>query len=215
MDRSSRFWDRMAQRYSRKPVVDEAAYQRKLEVTREHFRPDMEVLELGCGTGSTAIAHSPHVKHIHAVDSSSKMIDIARRKAEAQNITNITFECSTIEDVTAADGTLDAVLALSVLHLLEDREAVIRKAHRMLKPHGIFVTSTPCIADTMRWFGPIAAIGRCLGLIPLIRVFTAKELEESLRAAGFSLSFRWQPGKGKALFIVGTKRADAQQPVHE
>ena len=211
MDRSSRFWDRMAQRYSRKPVADEAAYQRKLEVTREHLRPDMEMLELGCGTGSTAIAHSPHVKHIHAIDSSPKMIDIARRKAEAENITNVTFECSTIEDVTAADGTLDAVLALSVLHLLEDREAVIRKAHRMLKPDGIFVTSTPCIADTMSWFKPIAAIGRCLGLIPLIRIFTAKELEESLRAAGFSLSFLWQPEKGKALFIVAKKAADARR----
>ena len=81
MESSSKFWDRIAKRYSRKPVADEASYQKKLEVTRSYFQPDMEVLEFGCGTGSTAISHSPHVQHIHAIDISSKMIEIAQGKA--------------------------------------------------------------------------------------------------------------------------------------
>jgi ubiquinone/menaquinone biosynthesis C-methylase UbiE len=42
----------------------------------------MEVLEFGCGTESTAIAHAPYVKHIQALDISSKMIDIAQGKAQ-------------------------------------------------------------------------------------------------------------------------------------
>lgn len=46
----------MAKRYARQPIADEAAYRRKLEVTRTYFRPDMHVLEFGCGTGSTALA---------------------------------------------------------------------------------------------------------------------------------------------------------------
>ena len=49
MTHSARFWDRIAARYARKPVADEAAYQKKLAVTREYLRPDMEVLEFGCG----------------------------------------------------------------------------------------------------------------------------------------------------------------------
>ena len=60
MGTSSKFWDRIADRYSRRPVADEAAYQKKLEVTRQYFRPEMQVLEFGCGTGSTAIAHAPY-----------------------------------------------------------------------------------------------------------------------------------------------------------
>ena len=59
LHRRSRFWDRVAEGYAKKPVADEAAYQKKLQVTRDYFRPDMEVLEFGCGTGSTAIAHAP------------------------------------------------------------------------------------------------------------------------------------------------------------
>ena len=78
MDRSNKFWDRIAKRYSKQPIADEAAYQKKLEVTRRYFRPDMEVLEFGCGTGSTAIIQAPYVKHIHAIDISSKMIEIAQ-----------------------------------------------------------------------------------------------------------------------------------------
>ena len=63
---SAKFWDRIAARYSKKPVADEAAYQKKLQITRKYLRPDSRVLEFGCGTGSTAIAHAAHVKHVLA-----------------------------------------------------------------------------------------------------------------------------------------------------
>ena len=66
MDREARFWNKLADRYSRRPISDEATYEKKLEITRQYFRPDMEVLEIGCGTGTTAIAHAPYVKHILA-----------------------------------------------------------------------------------------------------------------------------------------------------
>ncbi|MDH3441394.1 MAG: class I SAM-dependent methyltransferase, partial [Gammaproteobacteria bacterium] len=120
MHESARFWDKIAPRYSRKPVSDEAAYQKKLEVTREYLRPDMDVLEFGCGTGSTAIAHAPYVKHILATDISPKMIEIARDKAAADEVENVTFRVATIEDLDASDSAFDAALGLSILHLLED-----------------------------------------------------------------------------------------------
>lgn len=207
MSQPSKFWDRIAERYAKKPVADEAAYQKKLQVTRDYFRPDMAVMELGCGTGSTAIAHAPYVKHIRAIDISSNMIEIAQRKADADKVTNVTFEQSTIEDVSAADRSLDAVLALSILHLLENKEAVIAKVYGMLKPGGVFVTSTACLGDTMTWFKVIAPIGRALGVIPLVKIFTAKELEDSLTGAGFRIDHRWQPSKGKSVFIVAKKPA--------
>ncbi len=205
MDQSTKFWDKIAERYSKQPIADEAAYQKKLQVTREYFQPVMEVLEFGCGTGSTAITHAPYVKHIHAIDISSKMIQIAQGKADAEKVTNVTFERSTIEEISVTDQTLDAVLALSILHLLENKEAVIAKVHRMLKPGGIFVTSTACLGDTMKYIKLIAPIGKFLGLMPLVKVFTTKELEDNLTDAGFQIDYQWQPGKGKAVFIVAKK----------
>ena len=207
MTHSSRFWDRIAARYARKPVADEAAYQKKLAVTREYLRPDMEVLEFGCGTGSTAIVHAPHVKEIRAIDISEKMLEIARSKAEAAGVGNVRFEQSDIDAFTAPDGTFDAVLGLSILHLLEDRNTSIAKVYRMLKPGGVFVSSTVCLGDTMKFFKLIGPIGRFLGVMPLVRVFTVQELVDSLEAAGFAIDHQWQPGKGKAAFIVAEKPA--------
>jgi ubiquinone/menaquinone biosynthesis C-methylase UbiE len=204
---SAKFWDRIAARYARQPVADDVSYQTKLEVTRGYFRPDMEVLEFGCGTGSTAINHAPHVRHIRAIDVSDKMLDIARAKAETAGVANVTFEQAAIDDLDAADGTYDAVLGLSILHLVEDKEAVVAKVYRMLKPGGVFVSSTACLADSMRYLKFVAPVGRALGLMPLVRVFTAKELEKSLTDAGFAIDHVWQPAKGKAVFIVARKAA--------
>lgn len=202
MDRSF-FWDKIAKRYSKQPVADEAAYQKKLQFTREYLQPDMEVLEFGCGTGSTAIAHAPYVKHIQAIDISSKMIEIAQGKADAKNIENVIFKQSGIDEFSVSDQTFDAVMGHSILHLLDNKEKVIAKVHNMLKPGGIFVTSTACIGDTMKYFKVIAPIGKLFGL--MLKVFTAKELEDSLTDAGFEIVHQWQPGKGKSVFIVANK----------
>ncbi len=76
MRKTARFWDFIAKRYARQPVADEASYRKKLEMARTYFSPGSEVLEFGCGTGSTAIAHAPHVAHIRATDVSGKMLAI-------------------------------------------------------------------------------------------------------------------------------------------
>lgn len=202
---SIRFWDRIADRYSKKPVPDEAVYQKKLRITREYLNPTMQVLEMGCGTGSTAINHAPFVKHIHATDVSGRMLEIAADKAKAGDITNISFEQASVEDLQIDDESLDAVLALSLLHLLEDKDAAIQRVHRMLKPGGVFVTSTACLGDTMKFFKYIGPIGSFFGLIPSLNVFTKQELLDSLVQAGFEIDHEWQPGKGKSVFLVAKK----------
>lgn len=205
MGQSAKFWDKIADRYLKQPITDVASYEKKLQVTQEYFQPNMEVLEIGCGTGSTAIVHAPYVKHIQAVDFSANMIDIAQTRAAAQNIPNITFEQSSIDELDISYQTLDAVLGLSILHLLEDKEGVIAKVFDMLKPGGIFVTSTVCLGDKMAWFKWIAPIGKFLGFFPLVKVFTVEELANSLTDASFKIDHQWQPDKNKAVFIVAKK----------
>ncbi len=97
MSKQSKFWDKVADRYSQKPVADEATYQKKLQVNRDYFQPDMKVFEFGCGTGSTAIVHAPYVKCIRAIDISSRMIEIAQGKADTTKVDNVTFECGAID----------------------------------------------------------------------------------------------------------------------
>ena len=64
----------------------------------------------------------------------------------------------------------------------------------------------------MAWFKLIAPVGKFLGLFPLVKVFTIKDLEKSLTDAGFSIDYQWQPGdykspigQAKIVFIVAKK----------
>lgn len=205
MNRSAEFWDRIAERYAKKPVADEATYQKKLEITRGYFRPEMKLFEFGCGTGSTAITHAPHVAHIDAIDISLMMIEIAQRRADTANIDNVTFSVSSIEEFAAADQSYDVVLGLSILHLVESKEEIIARVQRMLKPGGIFVTSTACIGDAQRYLKLMVPLGRFLGLMPLVKVFTTDELVKAMTDAGFTIDYQWSPGKNKALFMVAMK----------
>ena len=199
------FWDKIAKRYARKPVPDEDVYRQKLKITQGYFTPNMNVFEFGCGTGTTAIKHAPFVDHVHAIDVSAKMLEIAEEKAKEAGVDNVTFERAAIDDFSAPDESVDVVLGLSILHLVENREAIVAKVRNMLKPGGVFVSSTACLGDKLWFFKYIEPIGRRLGLMPTVKVFTVKELDESLTAAGLEIDHHWVPEKGHTAFIVAKK----------
>jgi ubiquinone/menaquinone biosynthesis C-methylase UbiE len=204
-EQASRFWDNIADKYVADPIKDVPSYERKLEITRSYFRPDMELLEFGCGSGATALLHAPFVRHIRAIDFSARMIEIARSRAAEQGVANVSFEVADITTLDVSDESFDIVLGLSILHLMEDRDAVIAKVHRMLKPGGLFVSSTVCLGDNMRFFRYVAPIVRALGLLPILDVMTRDELSAGIERAGFSIIHNWQPGRDKAVFTVAKK----------
>lgn len=197
----------MARRYSKSAIADEASYQIKLEKTREYMNAETEVLEFGCGTGSTAILHAPFVKHIHATDISDKMLNFAREKKAAQNISNVDFECTSIEELDAENHRYDMILGLNILHLLTDKDAAISKAFELLRPGGTFVSSTVLMAEMNPIFRIILPIGRTFGLLPILTFFNADGLVASLTNAGFAIEHQWNPGKPTSVFIIARKPA--------
>ena len=205
MRQPDRFWDRIAGRYARRRISDEAAYEKKLAITREYLRPDMEVLEFGCGTGSTALVHAPLVRHIRALDCSWKMLEIARARAEAAGVGNVSFEKATIEELDVPESSVEVVLGLSILHLLDDRRSVVAKVHRMLRPGGVFVSNTACLDDSLGWLKYVLPVARWVGLAPYVAFFTTRELVQELTTAGFAIEHQWTPGKSQAVFIVARK----------
>ena len=205
MDKRAKFWDKIAKRYAKNPIKDMQAYEHKLQVSRKYFSEEASVLEIGCGTGSTAILHAPHVKQYHAIDVSPKMIEIAAEKLKKENINNLTFEAIAIDQLTLKEP-VDIIFAHSILHLVEDREEVTRQTHQWLKPGGVLITSTGCLGDRMKFFKLIGPIGKFFGLIPFIGVFTAKEFKDGLTAHGFEIDYSWQKEKDIAIFVVAKKK---------
>lgn len=202
------FWDRMAARYSRKPVADQESYETKLAKTDSYLTQDDQVLEIGCGTGTTAIHHAPRVAQILATDISPKMIDIARSKARAANVRNILFEVSDIDNLGGRSEQFDVILAHSVLHLVDNVDQVLRQLRRMLKPGGLLISSTNCIGDNAAFLRYVAPLGRKLGLLPRISVFREAEFEAWIDAAGFVVEERWQPKPKSSIYLVARRGGD-------
>lgn len=204
MKDSKAFWDRSASKYARSPVQDQETYQKKLAITQEYFQPEWSVLEFGCGTGSTALAHAPYVKQLLATDISDQMLEIAKRKAQAAGIENICFQQGTLDSLELKPESFDAVLGLNILHLLENVDMAISRVHEVLKPGGLFVSSTALLTEmsvVWRWLIPVMQL---LGLAPYVNYFNQQTLLSLLTYAGFSIDHQWQPKQG-SIFIIARK----------
>ena len=205
----SKFWDRLAESYSKQPIENEKAYQQKLKLTQQLFRPDFELFEFGCGTGGTALIHAPHVKHIRAVDISENMLSYARQSQRNAGVENVDFEQGEIGEITLPHDAYDMVLGLSILHLIDDKEDVIAQIYDSLKPGGYFVSSTVCLGDGMFFLRILAPLGYKTGRLPKIKFFSEAQLMEAIKTQGFSIETTYQPDDSKAVFIIAQKPESA------
>lgn len=198
------FWDKIAPKYAQDAIGDPAAYEVTLNRMHDLLAPDANVLELGCGTGSTALELAGWVGSYLGTDISPGMIDIARAKLGPDTPDGLSFEVA--EAGTLPDGAFDAIIALNVLHLLRDLEAHVAQVFDALPSGGLFISKTGLIRDGA-WFLPlIIPVMRALGKAPYVRNLARAELEAILTRAGFELSETLlQPDTAPRLFIVARK----------
>jgi ubiquinone/menaquinone biosynthesis C-methylase UbiE len=204
----ARFWDRIARKHAADPIKDTAGYARTVERTRHHLRDTDVVLELGCGTGTTALQLAPYVRHIAATDVSGEMIAIAREKAAAQACRNMEAAVATPEQAPWPDASFDAVLAYNLWHLVADRTSAFAHVHRVLKPGGLFISKTPCLGE----MNPLIRLAlppmRLIGKAPYVAMFSAAALEREIETAGFAIVERARHGSGRKdarVFIAARK----------
>lgn len=205
---SPRFWDRIARKYAKDPIADMAGYERTLEETRRYLKPDDAAFEFGCGTGTTALKLAPSVGYLTATDISNEMIAIAREKAAAEGVVNVSVEVATPDASNFPDAAFDVALGFNVLHLVAAREAALRGVHRVLKPGGMFISKTPCLSEMNPAIRLVVPLMQAFGQAPYVAFFSAEELERAIVGAGFEIIERARHGtKGKdpRPFIVARK----------
>ncbi|MCJ8278133.1 MAG: class I SAM-dependent methyltransferase [Bdellovibrionales bacterium] len=204
METTAEFWDNVSQKYSKKAVPSEDIYQEKLKRTQKLFDRDSLVMEFGCGTGTTSLIHSPFVQEIIAYDYSPGMIEIANQKKKEQQIDNVTFEVKAVEDIPFHTETYDVIMAHSILHLTENNEQILMNAYNALRPGGYLVSSSGCIKEMNFLIRGLIPIITSMGKAPEITKFTANELINLHKEAGFKIYDAWNYKKGE-LFLIAQK----------
>ena len=212
LTRKARFWDRIARKYAADPIADLPGYETTLRRVQGLLSPDHDVLEIGCGTGSTALRLAPHTQRLLATDVSAAMIAIARDKLAAQPIEQLSFAVADADEVVSGHGTWDAVLAFNLLHLVGDLDQAIDAAVQALRPGGLFISKTACINEMNPLIPRLALpLMRALGKAPQVLCFKAPALQAAMARQGLEVlaveRHGTQKGKDIRVFTVARKPA--------
>ncbi|WP_024578012.1 MULTISPECIES: class I SAM-dependent methyltransferase [unclassified Afipia] len=206
----TRFWDRASQKYAKAAIADRDGYERTLDRTRALLGAGDRVLELGCGTGTTALQLAGDVRSYLATDFSASMIMIAEEKCIAAPVPALEFRTSTAQALELDEtGQFNAVLGFNYLHLVRDLPGTLQRIHSLLAADGLFISKTPCVGDMNPLIRFVLPAMRAIGKAPHAGVFSAAELSRCISAAGFDiLSTERHSTKGydNRPFIVARKK---------
>lgn len=203
---SARFWDKIARGYAKKPVSDVASYEKTLDLTRARLSSGDDVLEIGCGTGTTALKLADAARHILATDISPQMIRIGEGKARQAGIANVDFLAATVEDTRLDGRRFDAVLAFNLLHLVDDLDEALRRVASLVKSGGHFISKTVCLEGQGWYFKPMISVMQVFGKAPYVNFLTIDRLERAIESAGFEiLETGDYPAKPPSRLVVARK----------
>ena len=182
-----RFWDRTSRKYAKGPIADQAGYERTLDATRALLGLGDRVLELGCGTGTTALRLAGGVRDYLATDISAEMIAIAQEKHAAGPVPGLAFRTATADALSPEAARFDAVLGFNYLHLVRDLPGTLRSIHHLLAAGGLFISKTPCVGDMNPLIKLAVPAMRAIGQAPYAGVFRAADLTRQIGDADFDI----------------------------
>jgi 2-polyprenyl-3-methyl-5-hydroxy-6-metoxy-1,4-benzoquinol methylase len=155
-------------------------------------RHDLQILDLGCGTGALLQELSKY-GHVSGKDISEQAISFCRSRG-LQNVS-----VGSAMELNASDNTYDLVLALDVLEHIENDKKVLNEIYRVIKPGGYAIVFVP--AFMFLW-------GITDVLSEHYRRYTRSELVKKAKEAGFNISrstyfnfFLFIPISGLRLFM--------------
>jgi ubiquinone/menaquinone biosynthesis C-methylase UbiE len=127
-------YDQLAAEYARHRALHPGVLQALFEAAHS----DMQVLEVGCGTGNYIIAlHSLVGCTCWGIDPSAEMLARAKGRSPTTH-----FQIGGAEALEFPTGFFNLVFSVDVIHHVGDRLAYLHEAYRVLEPGGQICTAT-------------------------------------------------------------------------
>ncbi|NIM94509.1 MAG: methyltransferase domain-containing protein [Anaerolineales bacterium] len=187
MNKTEKFWDKIANRYAKQELKLEEIEIKTVEKAKNHLNVGDVVLDYGSGPGTMTNAIASYVNEIHAIDISSKMIELAKAEADEREIENIHYAQATIFDERFKAETFDVILAFNILHLLEDTHIILQRINKLLRPGGILISATPCLGEKNAFIGVFISLLSRIGIFPYLKILKISELEDLIVSGNFQI----------------------------
>ena len=117
----------------------------KRTVTNLNLQAGAKVLDVGCGTGASALPAAEIVGprgFVVGVDLSVRMLDRARAKATERGLRNVEFRLADMTSLDYPDGHFDAVVSVFSIFFVPDMEGLVRELWRIVRPGGKLAVTT-------------------------------------------------------------------------
>ncbi|MCL1593692.1 MAG: class I SAM-dependent methyltransferase [Actinomycetia bacterium] len=188
--RSARFWDRRAATYNKTEVDNQQLQRTILERSLEYLGSDDITLDYGCGTGALSFEIAPHVKVLHGLDISPRMVEIARDRADGYELENLRFSAASIFTDTLQPESFDVIFTSQVLHVMRDRDEALHRIYELVRPGGWFLSTTPCMPkgqSVMKVANRALSMASAVRAISYMKFSSVDDLERSISEAGFEI----------------------------
>jgi ubiquinone/menaquinone biosynthesis C-methylase UbiE len=140
-----KFWDGLADRYDGFVAkYAQKTYSRSIELMALELNYDLNVLEIGTGTGLIAFALANKVGSIKGIDYSPQMIKVANGKLAETSFSNIEFKLNPATKIDYSDNSFDLIVASNVFHLFPYPDKVMKEVDRLLADGGKVIMPTYC-----------------------------------------------------------------------
>ncbi len=149
------------------------------------LREGETVLDLGSGAGFDCFLAANQIGkngRVIGVDMTPEMIEKARENARKGNYGNVEFRLGEIENLPAADNSVNVVISNCVINLAADKKRVFTEAFRVLKPGGRLMISDMVLLKELSDFikNSVEAYTHCIS-----GAIMKEEYIEMIKATGF------------------------------
>lgn len=191
-------WNRFAAGWKKWDPVTMEFLQPMKEAIINYLQPKdgQKILDIAAGTGEPALSIGAIIKNgvVTITDISEEMMEIAREKAIAKELTNIETVICDASDLPFENGSFDAVSCRFGFMFFPDMQLAANEIYRVLKPGGRFATTVWNFPEKNFWVTAImGTIMRLMEIPPpppevpgMFRCCKPGRMKDILEKAGFS-----------------------------